>query len=236
MGEPTDLIESTVETLLVEALAASVTRRMAERIVGDLRRIRGGALPSDASGLLALVRGDLTRAAFLRIGLRARTVVTDVEERVLALSSVPMDAWTRPRLRLLFVGRNASAAEHLARAIGAQPVVVRELHELLIGLDTDLRTLVLVDDADTALEAHVVARFAPDFPAHVLTFVASSSPATREAFLSTGAAFRTHLRSEPMDHPDLPCMLRELLSGVSERGPRRTRDSTSTTTDPRRAA
>jgi hypothetical protein len=70
----------------------------------------------------------------------------------------------------------------------------------------------------------------------VLAFVASASPRTRETYLASGAAFRVTLRTEPMDHPDVPQMLRELVSGVSNEGARRSRGGISTTTEPARAA
>lgn len=229
---------SAVELLLVDALSTAITRRMAERIVCDLRRNRGGLpLPSDLEGLLALVRGDLAQATFLRMGTRAPKVLAEVEERVLALTEVPAEAWHGPRVRLVYVGRNREAAHYLARELGAHPVIrVDEVFELLLALDSDERTLVAVDSDDTRTDAAVIARFVQDFPPQVLTFVASTSPATREAFLSSGAAFRATLRTEPMDHPDVPQMLRDLVRGESVGSTRRTRGGTSTTTEPARAA
>ncbi len=234
-------IEESVQALLVESLGATLTRRTAERIVADVRRNRAGvALPTDVDGLLAMVRGDLAKAAFLRVGSRAPLALSDLEERLLALDVVPLDAWSAPRVRLVLVGRSAEDACHLAREIGAHHVArVSELHELLIALDSDERTVVVVDtDAlRGSLDAATLARFVPDFPSHVLTFVASSSPATREAYLSTGAAFRATLRTEPLDHPDVPQLLRDLVRGECRTKPRRTRGgSTSTTTGPARAA
>ncbi len=227
-----------VEALLVEALSTSLTRRMAERIVADVRRNRADApLPRDVPSLLDVVRGDVARAAFLRVGARARELIADVEERVLALGALPAEAWQGPRVRLVYVGRHRAAAAHVGRILGAQAVVpVEQLFELLMAVDGDERTLVVVDEADTSLTPALVARFVLDFPAHVLTFVASASPATREAFLSSGAASRATLRSEPMDHPDIPRLLRDVASGVLHVGARRPRGGTSTTTEPRRAA
>jgi len=234
-------IEESVQALLVESLATTLTRRMAERIVADVHRNRAGvALPTDVAGLLTLVRGDLAHATFLRVGTRAPLALSEIEERLLALDVVPLDAWSAPRVRLVLVGGCGEVASHLARQIGAHHATsVREVHELLIALDGDERTLVVIDgDAPTScLDAATLARFVPDFPNHVLTFVAASSPAAREAYLSTGAAFRATLRAEPLDHPDVPRLLRDLVRGDSRGKTRRTRgSSTSTTTGPARAA
>lgn len=236
-------IEESVQALLVESLGATLTRRTAERIVADVHRNRAGvALPTDVDGLLALVRGDLAQATFLRVGMRAPLALSELEDRLLALDVVPLDAWSAPRVRLVIVGGSGEVASHLARQIGAHHATcVRELHELLIALDGDERTLLVVDN-DAALpagslDAATLARFVPDFPDHVLTFVAASSPAMREAYLSTGAAFRATLRGEPLDHPDVPQLLRDLVRGESRSEPRRMRSgSTSTTTGPARAA
>jgi hypothetical protein len=226
-----------VESLLVDALATTLTRRLSERIVSDVRRNRVGAeLPSDVDELLRVVRGDLAQATFLRVGARASRVLAVVEERVLGLAALPPEAWDGPRVRLVYVGQNREVPAYLARELGAQPVLrVDELFELLIALDTDERTLVVIDSDDTTLDPAVIARFVPDFASHVLTFVASTSHVTREVFLSSGAAFRATLRTEPMDHPDVPQMLRDLISGVAN-GTRRPRGGISTTTEPARAA
>jgi hypothetical protein len=230
---------SAIESLLIDALSITLTRRLAERILGDVRRNRAGKpMPRDVDGLLALVKDDLAHATFLRVGARATSVLAEVETRVIALSALPVEAWKGPRVRFVYVGRSAEAATYLADQLGAQPVLhVIELHELFMALDTDEQTLVVVDSADTALCPLLLSRLVPDFPSHVLTFVASSSPATREAYLSSGAAFRATLRSEPMDHPDVPQMLQEIVSGVGAGAARsRSRGGVSTTTEPRRAA
>jgi hypothetical protein len=228
---------SKLELWLVEALATTLTRRMAERVVADVRRNRLGApWPLDVDGLLALVRDDITPLVFLRVGGRARGVLAELEERVLGLSALADEAWQGPRLRLVYVGRSVAAADHFGRAIGAvETRRVDELFELLIALETDERALLLVDAADCTLDPGLLARFVPDFPTHVLTFVAASSPATREAFLSSGAAFRATLRSEPIDHPDVPRALMDLVRGSATRS-RRPRGGSSSTTQPARAA
>lgn len=227
-----------IETLLIDGLAAMLTRRMAERIVADVRRNRAGApLPTELDALLAVVRGDVAQAAFLRIGARAERVVAEVEDRIAGLALVPVEAWGGPRVRLVYVGACPVSASHVARELNASEVVrVDELFELLMALDTDERTLVAIDPDGSKLDPAVIARFVMDFPAHVLTFVASTSPTTREAFLSAGAAFRAMLRSEPMDHPDVPQLMRDLVDGAANGGCRRTRGGTSTTTEPAYAA
>jgi len=232
MGNP-----ERIEAFLADALSAVLTRRMAERIVTDLRRHRrDAALPTDPAGLRALVEGDLARATFLRVGRRAARALAEVQRRLLAQSAIPVEAWSPPPVRIVYVGRSREAANALARTLGAEPVVgVDELHELLIALDTSERTLVVIDAADTALDASFIARFVPDFPAHVMTFVASATPAVRETYLQYGAAFRATLRSEPIDHPDLPDWARDVVRGVAG-GTRRPRGGTSTTTEPARAA
>lgn len=230
--------ERAVESLVVDALATTLTRRMSERIVDDVRRNRvGAALPSDVDALLQIVRGDLAQATFLRVGARAERVLAVVEERVLALAALPPDAWSGPSVCLVYVGRNAEVPAYLASELGAQSVVrVEELFELLIALDTDERTLVVIDSDDTTLDPALIARLVPDFASHVLTFVASTTHATREAYLSSGAAFRATLRPEPMDHPDMPQLLRDLVSGAATACGRRPRGGHSTTTLSARAA
>jgi len=229
---------SGIEALLVDALSATLTRRMAERVMADVKRNRAGApMPMDVDALLALVRGDLAHATFLRVGTRATAVLAEVENRVVGLAALPIDAWSGPRVRLVFVGRNAHALEYLARELHAQPVIrVDHVFELLIALDAEERTLLVIDEQDSALDPTIIARFVPDFSSWVLTFVAGASPGTRAAFLDTGAAFRATLRSEPLDHPEVPQMLRDLVSGIGDGGARRTRGGTSTTTQPAQAA
>lgn len=234
-GEPTD---SAVEALLADALSMTLTRRMAARIVADVRRNRAGRpIPSDIDGVLAVVRGDLAQATFLRVGTRAPHVLAGVEDRILGLAAIAEEPSEGPGVRLVYVGACPAVATYLAGEVGASEIArVDDLADLLIALDSDERTLVVIDSDATKLDPTVIARFVPDFPAHVLTFVASTSPATREAFLSSGGAFRATLRSEPMDHPDAPQQLRDLVGGVVDRGARRSRGGTSTTTEPARAA
>lgn len=229
--------ESALESQLVDALSATLTRRMAERIVADVRRNRAGAaLARDMDGLLAVVRGDLAQATFLRIGTRAPRVLAEVEDRLLGLAVLPSDFDPRQCVRLVYVGKSAAASQYFASMVGATDTVrIDELFELLMALDTDERTLVVVDSEDTDLDVAALARFVPDFPSYVVTFVAGSSPATREAFLVSGAAFRATLRHEPIDHPDFPEVLRDVVTGTTGGG-RRSRSGTSTTTQPAQAA
>jgi hypothetical protein len=233
-----DRVESAIESLLIEGLAQQLSRRTAQRVVEDLRRHRYGApLPTDPRALLDLVRGELLKATILRVGAKGATAITDVEERVLAMSTLPTDSWEGPRIRLVYVGRSATVAGHLADVVHATEVHrVDEVFELLMALDSRERTLVVVDSMDTKLDADVLARFVPDFAANVITLVCAVTPSIRETFLKTSAAFRALLRSEPLDHPDMKRVMRELVTGVPASSGRRKRGGPSTTTEPARAA
>ena len=237
-----DELDTAIESLLIEGLAQRLTRRTAERIVADVRRNRHGApLPRDVDQLRVLVRGELTQATALRLGARAMAAIADVEERLLAMSALPADSWEGPRVRLVYVGQSECVARYLAETIHATEVHrVDELFELLMALDTQERTLVVVD-ADAAcsegkLDPTALARFVPDFASHVVTMVAGATDAIREAFLRSGGAFRATLRKEPLDHPDLAGAMRDLVSGVQRSASRRSRGGPSTTTQPARAA
>ena len=233
-----DKIESAIEAVLVDGLAQQLSRRTAQRVIEDLRKHRCGApLPTEPHALLAFVRTELLQATVLRVGARGTAAIADVEERVLAISTVPTDSWEGPRIRLVYVGRADSVAGHLADVVHATETHrVDELFELLMALDSHEKTLVVIDALDTKLEPALLARFVPDFAGNVLTLVAGACPEVREAFLQTGAAFRALLREEPLDHPDMTKVMRELVTGVPAPSGRRKRGGPSTTTEPARAA
>jgi hypothetical protein len=231
--------ERTIEDVLVDALSKALTRRMATRIVDDVRRGRGGApLPEEMDELMRLVRSEVADAAYLRMGAQAGIAIAELEERIATLSAMPPGSWRQRRERLLFVGRSQEAADRLAAALGvAETQRVDELWALLVEIEKEERTLLVIDAEDTALDVTLLSRFVPDFPGHVFTFVVRSCVATRESFLKSGAAFRATLRPEPSDHPDVEQAMRDVLAGVPAKDRRhRSAGGSTTTTEPRRAA
>lgn len=232
--------ERTIEEVLVEALSKALTRRMATRIVDDVRRGRGGApLPEEMDELMRLVRSEVADAAYLRMGAQAGIAIAELEDRIASLAAMPAGSWRQRRERLVFVGRSEEAAQRLGAALGvAQTTRVDELWQLLVAIETEERTLLVIDAEDTALDPALLSRFVPDFPGHVLTFVVRSCVATRESFLKSGAAFRSTLRPEPSDHPEVEQAMRDVLAGIppKDRRHRSAGGSTTTTTEPRRAA
>ena len=85
--------------------------------------------------------------------------------------------------RLVFVGGSPERALEIATALRVVDAVwVTELYALLIALDTEVRTCVIVDAADCPIAGTTLAALAPDFPGNVSTVVASMDTAIREAF------------------------------------------------------
>jgi hypothetical protein len=233
-----DRIGTAIEALLVEGLSERLSRPTAQRVMQDVRRHRCGApIPTDPQALLAFVQDELRQAAMLRVGARGAAAIADVEKRVRALPTLPADSWEGPRIRLVYVGRSETVAGQIADLVHATEThCVDEVIELLMALDSRERTLVVIDAQSTKLEPAMLARFALDFPATVHTLVASATPEVREAFLSAKAACRAVLRPEPLDHPDMTRLLRELVIGAPVPTGRRRRGGPSTTTEPARAA
>jgi hypothetical protein len=227
-----------IESMLLEALESVTTRRLAQVVMQDVARMRRDApYPEDHASLLAIVRAELADACYLRLGAAGARAVTALEDRLHALAVLPRDLWAESSDRLVFVGRSPERGASMAAALHITDFVwVSELFQLLMAVDGEVRTCVLVDASDCSLPHSVLATFAPDFPRNVSVVVASMDVSIREEFLRTGAAFRTTMRPEPASDPAIAQYALAALKGGALPAKRRKPGGSTTTTEPARAA
>ena len=204
--------EGAVAAWLVDAMTSTFeSRTIAERLLDDVRRNRyGEPLPLHVAAVRRLLWHELAPSASGIVGVSASALAVELELLLDARVELPAARETSC-MRVVSTARARATADAVGALLGASDVCwAPELWQLLIALESDERTILVHDLAESDLDAGLFARLVPDFAPNVVTFVASVTPAARAVFLETGAAFRATLGPEPIGDPAAAALLAEV--------------------------
>lgn len=201
--------EGEVAAWLIDAMTSTFeSRPIAERLVDDVRRNRHGEpLPCRVTDVRRLLWHELAPSASGILGVGASALAVELELLLDARSAAPEEP---PELgvRVVSTARARATADHVGALLGASEVCwAPELWQLLIALESEQRTILVHDVVGSDLDVGLLARLVPDFPPSVVTFVSSTTPAARAAFIESGAAFRATLEPGAIDQPAVAQLL-----------------------------